>query len=127
MKTKFDMRVERTKTGYSAYNAEEGAYTVAATFEELKTSMVEVLNLSLTDTGRTVTIEDINVFYDLPSFFDTYKVINAKALAGRLGMTQSMLSQYTSGTKKASPARTQKILEGVRDLGRELASMDFAF
>lgn len=121
------MRVERTSTGYSAYSEREGAYTTGANFEELKTNMVEVLNLALQDTGRTVTIDDINVAYDLPSFFDTYKVINAKALAGRLGMTQSMLSQYTSGTKKAGPKQVQRILEGVRDLGRELAAMDFAF
>lgn len=124
---KYEMIVERTATGYSAYNAEEGAYTVGANFEELKSNMVEVLNLALDDSGRTITIEDVKVTYDLKSFFDAYKVINAAALAKRLGMTQSLLSQYVSGNKKPSAAQTQRILEGVRAVGRELASMDFAF
>ena len=68
------MIVERTPTGYSAYNEGEGAYTVGTNFEELKTNMVEVLNLALSDTGRTIGIEDVKITYDLKSFFDAYKV-----------------------------------------------------
>lgn len=121
------MIVERTPTGYSAYNEAEGAYTVGANFAELKTNMVEVLNLALSDTGRTVGIEDVKITYDLKSFFEAYKVINAAALAKRLGMTQSLLGQYIAGSKKPSPTQTRRILEGVRAVGRELAEMDFAF
>ena len=124
---KYEMIVERTGTGYSAYNEAEGAYTVGTSFEELKANMVEVLNLVLSDTGRTISIADVKIIYDLKSFFDAYKVINAAALAKRLGMTQSLLSQYVSGNKKPSPTQTRRILEGVRAVGRELAEMDFAF
>lgn len=124
---KYEMIVERTPTGYSAYNEGEGAYTVGTSFEELKANMVEVLNLALSDTGRTIGIEDVKITYNLKSFFDAYKVINAAALAKRLGMTQSLLGQYIAGNKKPSPTQTRRILEGVRAVGRELAEMDFSF
>ncbi|WP_045689054.1 hypothetical protein [Hymenobacter sp. AT01-02] len=123
----FEMIVEKTSTGYSAYCESEGAYTAANTFAELQTNMVEALNLALEETGRTVTLADIKITYDLESFFDAYKVINAAALAKRLGMTQSLLSQYVSGAKKAGPKQTQRILEGIRQVGKELAEMELVF
>ena len=124
---KLEMIVEKTSTGYSAYCEAEGAYTAADSFDELKANILEVLNLSLSDTSRRVGLADIKITYDLKSFFDAYKVINAAALAKRVGMTQSLLSQYISGNKKPSAKQTQRILEGVRNVGRELAEMDFAF
>ena len=124
---KLEMIIEKTSTGYSAYCEAEGAYTVANNFDELKINILEALNLSLADTGRQVSLADVKITYDLKSFFDAYKVINAAALAKRVGMTQSLLSQYISGNKKPSAKQTQRILEGVRNVGRELAEMDFAF
>lgn len=60
---------------------------------------------------------------DLESFFDFYKVINAKALSERIGMNQSLLAQYIRGIKKPSPAQTRKILEGVQQIGKELCEV----
>ena len=119
------MIVEKTATGYSAYHEGEGAYTVGSTFAELQRNMVEVLNLALNDTGTTVALADLKIRYDLKSFFEAYKVINAAALARRVGMPQSLLSQYVSGSKRPSSKQTHRILEGVRAVGRELAAMDF--
>ena len=125
-KPKFEMIVEKTPTGYSAYCEEVGAFTTGADVEDLKTNIVAVLNLALSETSQTIFLEDVKLVCDLKSFFDAYKVINAAALAKRIGMTQSLLSQYISGNKKASSKQTTRILQGIRQVGRELAEMDFA-
>jgi predicted transcriptional regulator len=60
---------------------------------------------------------------DLPQFFSFYKVINAKALSERIGMNQSLLAQYIKGNKKPSTAQKKRILKGVHQVGKELASI----
>jgi len=59
------------------------------------------------------------------SFFEFYKVINAKALSKRIGMNQSLLSQYINGIKKPSPTQIKRILNGVQQIGKELAEVRF--
>ena len=49
-----------------------------------------------------------------------------RVLAARIGMLQSLLAQYIGGRNKPSAKQTARILEGVREVGRELAEMDFA-
>lgn len=61
----------------------------------------------------------------MQSFFEFYKVINAKALSERIGMNQSLLAQYITGKKKPSPTQTERILKGVQQIGRELAEIRF--
>ncbi|MET4080286.1 DNA-binding transcriptional regulator YdaS (Cro superfamily) [Pedobacter sp. UYP30] len=61
----------------------------------------------------------------MASFFEFYKVINAKALSERIGMIQSLLAQYINGIKKPSANQTQRILKGVQQVGKELASIQF--
>ncbi len=118
--------VERTGTGYSAYAVDQEVYTAGQTLTELKANMVEALNLHHEGAGHTYTEDELKVTLDLAQFFAFYKVINAAALAARIGMPQSLLAQYISGAKKPSPKQTNRILEGVRSVGRELATMDFA-
>ena len=125
---KYEFIVEKTGTGYSAYDEAQGAYTTGATMEDLQVNMVTALSLALSTADKTVpvTMADIKATYDLESFFEQYRIINVSQLAKRLGMTQSMLSQYTSGAKKAGEKQTRRILEGIRAVGRELAEIDFA-
>lgn len=118
--------VERTDTGYSAYATDHHVYTVGASLPALKANMVEALNLHFAESGRLVTEDDLKVTLDLAQFFAFYKVINAKALGARIGMSQSLLSQYISGVKKPSAKQTSRILEGVRAVGRELAALEIA-
>jgi DNA-binding transcriptional regulator YdaS (Cro superfamily) len=61
----------------------------------------------------------------LSSFFDFYKVINAKALSERIGMNQSLLAQYIMGNKKPSAAQTERILKGVHQIDKELSEVKF--
>ena len=94
-------------------------------FDELKTKILEALNLAFEEEGIVYTINDLRFEYDLESFFDFYKVINAKALSERIGMNQSLLAQYIKGIKKPSPAQTRRILMGVQQIGRELSEVRF--
>jgi len=122
---KVTMIVEKTKTGFSAYAEKYPVYTVGKSLEELKSNILEAINLFLQDSDRSVTENDLKILLDMPQFFEFYKVINAKALSQRIGMNQSLLAQYIKGIKKPSPAQTNRILKGVQQVGRELASVQF--
>ncbi|MBS1663743.1 MAG: type II toxin-antitoxin system HicB family antitoxin [Bacteroidetes bacterium] len=119
------MIVEKTKTGYSAYAEKYPVYTVGKSLEELKTNILEAINLHLEKSGKSVTEDDMKIMLDLPQFFEFYKVINAKALSERIGMNQSLLAQYIKGNKKPSVTQTNRILRGVQQIGRELANVQF--
>lgn len=49
--------------------------------------------------------------------------LNISAVARRLGIGQSLLAQYISGTKKPSKKREERILEEIRTIGKELAQV----
>ena len=114
--------VEKTDTGFSAYADNEGIYTTGSDYNELLANMTEAAELYF---------EEENVKFklipnlDLAQFFDYYKVINAKALSERIGMNQSLLAQYIRGLKKPSPKQTERIIEGVREVGKELSNIQF--
>ena len=55
--------------------------------------------------------------------FLTHPELNASAVARRLGMKQSLLAAYISGTKHPSAERERQILDCVRQLGSELAEI----
>ena len=122
---KIEMIVERTNTGYCAYAAKYSVYTTGNDFPELKSNMIEALNLYFEDEGKTITENNIKISLDLPHFFEFYKVINAKALSQRIGMNQSLLAQYIKGIKKPSAIQTRRILKGVQQVGKELSEMHF--
>ncbi len=122
---KIEMIVERTNTGYSAYAEKYPVYTVGNSLEELKTNIIEALNLHFEKQGKTITENELKITLDLPQFFEFYKVINAKALSERIGINQSLLAQYIKGIKKPSPTQTNRILKGVQQVGKELAAIQF--
>lgn len=49
--------------------------------------------------------------------------LNVSAIARRIGIQQSLLAAYASGKKKPSAERERKILDEIRTVGRELASI----
>lgn len=113
--------------GYSATAGIDDYFiaTVGDTFDELKASFLEALNFSFEEEGIEYIMDDLRFEFDLESFFDFYKVINAKALSERIGMNQSLLAQYIKGIKKPSPTQTKRILLGVQQIGRELSEVRF--
>jgi predicted RNase H-like HicB family nuclease len=122
---KIEVIVEKTKTGYSAYAEKYPVYTVGKSLEELKSNILEAVNLLLEKHGKKVAEDDLKIILDLPQFFAFYKVINAKALSERIGMNQSLLAQYIKGVKKPSSTQTNRILRGVQQVGKELAGIQF--
>ncbi len=121
------MTVIKEDEGYSATASVKDVHinTEGETPDELKQNILEAVNLSFGDKGWKYTSDEITLTPDLQSFFDFYKVINAKALSERIGMHQSLLAQYINGIKKPSPSQTQRILKGVQQLGKELTSIQF--
>ena len=121
--------VEKTDTGFSAYAKDEKypLTTVGDTMDELKGNMLDAVNSymefnGLPEVGR----ESIAIQIDLAQFFDYYKEINAKAIAKRVGMNETLLSQYVNGIKEPSEKQTQKILSGIKSLGKELSALELA-
>jgi len=126
-KPNIEITVTKEDAGYSATAVIKDNFiaTEAETFEELKVNVLEAVNLAFEDSGHVYTIDEIRFEYDLESFFDFYKVINAKALSERIGMNQSLLAQYIKGKKTPSTTQTRRILKGVQQIGKELTEVNF--
>lgn len=125
MAEKIVIVAEKTDTGFSAYAKDYGIATTGDDLKEIKENILDAVNLYFEDEGKVITENDLYIILDLPQFFEYYKVINVSALSDRIGINRSLLMQYISGKKSPSPVQTNKILEGVKSLGRELASIDF--
>ncbi len=59
----------------------------------------------------------------LYKLFIAHPELNASAVARRLGLAQSLLAQYISGTKKPSSQREKMILAEIRKIGNELSAV----
>ena len=127
MKPRISIEVHKEKNGYSAVANIDDKFiaTMGNTFEELKIMVLEAVNLSFEEEEYVYTIDEIEFSYDMQSFFAFYKLINAKALSERIGMNQSLLSQYISGIKKPSAKQANRILQGVNTIGKELLEVRF--
>ena len=124
-KSAVNLIVEKTSTGFSAYAEKYPVYTTGKSLTELKKNIAEALNLHHEEINLPYVKQDqINIRLDLPQFFEYYKVINAKALSTRVGMNQSLLAQYVGGQKKPSQKQVEKIISGIRELGRELVDLE---
>lgn len=126
-KPKIKVTILKEDTGYSATAiiGKDFIGTQGENFEELKTNILEAVNLFFEDKNIAYTIKEVQLTFDLQSFFNFFKVINAKALSERIGMNQSLLAQYISGKKKPSVSQTQRILKGVQQIGYELTEIRF--
>ncbi len=123
---KIYVTVEKTDTGYSAGADKYPVYTAGDSLEDIKERITEALNLYFEFNGKPhVFQEQIKLTLDLSSFFEYYKVLNASALAKKIGMHPSLLGQYIMGKKKPSTTQRMRILNGVREIGKELSEIDF--
>jgi len=126
-KQKIVMTVIKEDSGYSASAKLKDIFigTQGEDLDELKNNIVEAVNLAFGDNGLTYDISEITLKPDLQSFFDFYKVINAKALSERINMDKKLLAQYMNGEKKPTASQTRRIFKGVQQMGKELASTQF--
>jgi predicted RNase H-like HicB family nuclease len=119
--------IEKTGTGFSAYAKEYPVYTTGDTLDELKENMTDAINSWFENKKLPeVTEKDIKVVIDMPHFFKYYKELNAKALSKRIGMNETLMSQYVTGKKTPSPQQAERILKGIKSLGQELAALEFS-
>jgi len=112
--------VEKTNTGFSAYCENLSVFTEAPSVNQLYEALIEALNFYYEEEGIKITKEVLDLNFDFRTFFQNYKAINARFLAERIGMNQSLLAQYTSGVKTPSEKQLKKIVEGIHSIGREL-------
>ncbi|WP_017732722.1 helix-turn-helix domain-containing protein [Nafulsella turpanensis] len=124
-KEKVNVVIEKTSTGYSAYTEEYPVAVGGDSIEEIKNEVLYGLNFYHEDKGKEFTMDQLVFIVDLSSFFKLYPVINAAALSKKVGMNKTLLSQYVTGKKKPSEKQVQKILNGVREVGRELSQVSF--
>jgi DNA-binding transcriptional regulator YiaG len=122
---KITIVIEKTKTGFSAFAEDYPIFTTAKAIPQLIGNTIEATNLYFEDLKNPITQEKINFILDFKQFFQYYKVINAKVLAQKIGMNESLLSQYVQGRKKPSDKQTDKILAGIHQIGRELSEINF--
>lgn len=126
LRKKIRLVVEKTETGFSAYSKKYPVYTTGQSITDLIYHAVEAMNLYLSEQDARVTSENIEFEIDIPQFFQFYRVINSKFLARRIGMNESLLSQYVHGIKKPSAAQTSRFLAGIREIGQELSNLNFS-
>lgn len=60
---------------------------------------------------------------EIAAIFKRFPQLNVSEMARTIGINKSLLSRYIYGTKKPSPSRKEQILEAIRRLGKEMASI----
>ena len=126
---KIEFIVEKTNDGFSAYAVDDkiAVATSGDNFTELKANILDAYNsYAEFKELKQASSNDISILLDIPQFFQFYKVINASALGAKIGMDKTLISQYVNGHKKPSPKQVNKILNGIRQIGKELSSIDLA-
>jgi hypothetical protein len=121
---KIKIIVEKTSTGYSAYADKYPVFTSGHDVTELQSNILEAMNFYFGEAkSKTfVSKKNLEIKFSIPSFFDLYP-INVKHFANRIGMNYTLLAQYVQGRKKPSDKQTEKIVEGLQEIGRELSEV----
>ena len=116
--------IERTKTGYSAYEKKKPIFTSGKTIHELRLNALEAVNLAEEDSNKKQSsANNLQFEIDFKQFFEYYKVINSKHLAQRIGMNETLLSQYVNGKKNPSKRQIERIIDGLHEIGQELTEL----
>ncbi len=115
--------VEKTDTGFSAFAEDAPVYTTAKSSPDLIPNILEALNLYLEEETEFADVDRIKLQLDFQQFFQYYKVLNASYLAHRIGMNESLLSQYVKGVKIPSQKQLDRILKGIHEIGKELSEI----
>ncbi len=121
---KIVMTVEKTNTGFSAFSEDYPIFTTGNSIPELINNSYEATEFYFEEEAVKFERNDIKFEIDFSQFFKFYKVINAKFLAEKIGMNATLLSQYVQGHKKPSAKQTEKILNGIHQIGQELSEIN---
>ena len=121
---KYKIIVEKTSTGYSAYADKYPVVTTGGDVKTLTDNIVEAFNFYFEECGEKVAISkrSLDLKFSIPSLFQLYP-INVRHFAERIGMNYTLLSQYVQGRKRPSEKQTEKIVEGLQEVGKELSQV----
>ena len=126
-KKKIKIIIEKTETGFSAFSEDYPIFRTGKSITELQINALEATQLYFDEVEEKITMEKLKFEFDFQQFFQYYNVINAKMLAQKIGMNATLLSQYVSGKKKPSNVQTEKILNGIHQIGQELAELNLIY
>lgn len=125
------MTVEASKTGFSVYSDDFPVHGYGKTVDEAKADLEDAFAEMVAlyketglashpsfKTGKVTFVYD----YDLKSIFDHFG-IEAKSLANKIGMNDSLLRQYINGLTKPSEKQKNRIQQGLHQLGKELLTL----
>lgn len=115
--------IERTDSGFSAREEQLPIFSTGESIPELISNCKEAVELYGEDEPGIIKLP-LRLALDFEQFFSYYKVLNASHLAERIGMNKTLLSQYVSGRKKPSQKQTERILNGIKQIGLELSEID---
>lgn len=117
--------IERGKDGFYAYIKQiDGCVAGGDSYSEVKENLEEIINLFLEeDKNLQSKYKDgfqIRFEVDLQSVFDLLPEINISQLAKLGHLNPGLLRQYVSGTKTASEAQTQKVMDAMDKLKQKI-------
>lgn len=108
-------KVQLIGTGDTVKDAKEDFFN---TIEEVKQSYID-----LGDEMPVCLSEDVEFRFDISSLFEYYSMLNVSALGRYLGINDSLMRQYRSGSAQISDKQLEKIEAGIHRLGTELATL----
>ena len=118
-------QLEETKTGFSAYSEKFPIYSTARDLESLMPQLNEAAALYFAVSEEEETQFRHTLHIDFQTFFIHYKILNARILAQRIGMSSALLSQYIRGKKNPSVSQLKRIRKGMLQISQELAGVNF--
>lgn len=123
--------IEKTKDFYTAYAENmEFIYGAGSTVQKTKESVLKSIQLykryNKNKLPKVLQTEPKIIFkFDAQSFLNYYKGIFTNASLERItGVNQKLIQHYAAGLKKPRLAQRIKIQEGLRNLAKELQSIE---
>jgi hypothetical protein len=117
--------IEKVADGYTAYAQDFSLLAEGDTIQETYANAHEALADQCEVTGENPADFTVTFRFDIPAFFDAYPIVNISALGQRVGMNNSLISQYISGKKTPGPKQKAKIELGIHALAQELSQLAF--
>lgn len=95
-------------------------YTAAASFDELKKNIHEAASLYSQE------VAPIELEYELnfSEFFKSYRMINAKYIAQRTQISESLLSHFIHGRRTPKDHHLKRIVNCLHEIGAELQAVN---
>ncbi len=120
--------IERNEDSFFAYATQiDGCVAGGTTYTKVKKNLEEIINLIIEDDPELqVQYKDgfkLKFEVNLESVFDLLPEINISQLAKLGNLNPGLLRQYVSGSKKASEAQTQRVMEAINKLAIKLSSI----